>query len=351
MKPRRILTVSALETFARCPRAYDLRYNRLIYPNTYSPALSVGGAVHGGIEKLGRGQSLDDALSAATQHLELRKSQALELLDADGREALGVQVERDTAKARAMLRAHFRRWRVIVGGDTWSRDLDFDYVDTERTIGPAPLVNPKTSAPSRTFALAGKVDALVRLKSNPDAGLLVYELKTTSDTLKNFEIAIRQSIQPQLYVVLARHLLGKEQELSGIVIDVIKKPTLRGRKDEDEEQLEGRMLQQYKSEQDDFIRRIILPIEDSRLREVRELAWRAAHLIRNSDRRGYLAVKGQACRHAYGWCDYRPLCWHDDLYQYRFADYPHEELDDLRAPLPPKPEQKQKPDDRELVAA
>lgn len=333
MKQRRILTVSALETFARCPQAYNLRYNQLIYPALYSSALSLGGAVHEGLEQLNCGLSLNKAIAAASGQLDSRRDQALSSLAPEYQADLTGQVEKDKAKARTIIRAHFRHWRVIVGGDR-SRDLEFEFFDTERTIGPVPLINPKTGAPSRTFALAGKVDAIVGLKKRPEAGRLVYELKTTSDALKDFEIAIRQSIQPQLYAVLIRQLLTGEFELSGIVIDAVKKPTLRGRKGETPAELEDRMLEQYSSDPANFLRRIVLPLEDSRLRDVRKLAWRAAHLIRNSDRHDYLTVKGPACRKAYGWCEYRPLCWYGDLSMFRFAETPHEELDGLPAPLP-----------------
>jgi len=327
MNSRRILTASALETFARCPQAYNLRYNLLIYPTVYNSALSLGGAVHAGLEQLHLGRSLEEAFRVASEHLQERQAQALPFLPDERKPALCEQVAVDMTKARAMLRAHFQRWRIITGGEDFSQDLELQVLQAEQVLGPVPLINPATGAPSLTFALAGKMDALVRGRENSETGLMIYEFKTTGEVLDDFERTIRHAIQPQLYAVMARY--AYDEPFSGIIIDMIKKPTLKGRKSESQEELEERMVQQYLKEPERFFRRLVLPYEEARQRQVRELAWRTAHFIRDSDRKGYLTVKGAVCRKSYGWCEYRPLCWYADFQNFRFAETPHEELPEL----------------------
>ena len=70
---------------------------------------------------------------------------------------------------------------VTVYSEQWHSKLAaFDIIEAEREFA-FPLLNPETSAPSRTFAEAGKIDVLARHRES--GRLVVIEHKTTSDSV------------------------------------------------------------------------------------------------------------------------------------------------------------------------
>lgn len=127
----RVVTNSELSTRKRCPREHFYSY-RLGYRSLDEvEAFRFGTRWHRGMEFWWDGRGLDMAIEQA-------------IVDCtDPYEA---------AKLRALLRGYDARW----GGDVVA-----DVVAVEREFR-APVVNPETGAPSRTFVLGGKLDVLMR---------------------------------------------------------------------------------------------------------------------------------------------------------------------------------------------
>lgn len=149
LKPKklglRIVTQSELRTYRRCPREHHLSYVEGYRATSDSQPLRLGTAIHLGLEAWWLGQPLSEALKAATAGLE------------DPYEA---------AKVRAMLVGYDARWEA-------DRPL-YEVVQVEAQFQ-APILNPETGHPSKTFQLAGKIDVLTRTS--------VVEHKTTSQDI------------------------------------------------------------------------------------------------------------------------------------------------------------------------
>ena len=124
------------------------------------------------------------------------------------------QVEIETI--RALLAGYF--WRYA--------DSMFEVVAAELQFD-IPLASPRSGSKSRTFHLAGKIDAIVRL---PDGRRAVLEYKTTSDDIapdSQYWLRLRKDPQISLYYLAAR---AAGHDVQTIVYDVARKPAIQPRR-------------------------------------------------------------------------------------------------------------------------
>lgn len=122
-----LLTQSAMRAYRSCPRKFQLRYVLRMRPIKKAETLTTGHSIHAALDVFRRtGGDLDAA------------KKALETEDPFMR-----------AKEEAMLLGYAARWGKPTG-----------IVAVEQTFR-IPLINPETGAPSRTFSLGGRVDAIV----------------------------------------------------------------------------------------------------------------------------------------------------------------------------------------------
>jgi hypothetical protein len=319
----RTLTPSAVDSFVGCAKVYDYSYNKAIYPTHYPSALTMGSATHAGSEAFKKGEGKEAGLATAAEVIERQVEQTLRHLPPEAAPEIQEKASRDYAKVRAMLRAYWERYHDGGPGDPpLDRELDFAFIEQSFHL---PMINPRTGRVSRTFTKAGRCDGIARLRPRPSAGLFVYELKSTSDTLDEMVESLRQSIQPATYQELASRTLG--QPITGTVVDIVKKPTIRGRKGESLSEFEDRCVAAYRDEPERFFRRVDLPHDERLVREAMEVFWQTARAIRDADRHGYVAPRGRKCKKSFGWCEYKALCWYSNRESYRLSDQAHEELE------------------------
>ena len=325
-----VMTFSSMSAFQRCPREYQLAYVERLAPVQYASALSLGAAFHAGIEALHLGRQLDEAIAIAEAAIDRDVDRALAVAsDAEGAR-LADAPARDKAKVSAMLTGWFGRHFAVWNGTAAARDRDIEMIESEIVLE-APLVNPTTGRPSRTFTMAGRLDGIVRLRDVPEGvdptGIWVLEAKTTSDEINEAAGAQAMSIQPSLYEVLAAGYIGPQMgPVLGSVIDIAKKPVIRGRAGEPPDAYRPRAVEAYAAEPDRFFRRIILPADDRRRREAMTAAWGVARSIRDSGKHGFVGKQGPACRGPYGPCKFQQLCWHNDRSGFIEKQDTHEEL-------------------------
>ena len=201
---KRLLTHSAMACARRCLRQYFYRYEIALRSRREATALRLGAAVHLGLELWSKGATPEAAMLAATDGYATCPPWA---------EPYEWQTERETVAN--LLAGYF--WRY--GNDT------LEYVEIEKPWS-MPLVNPATGRESRTYQLAGKRDGLVRV---PDARLFVLERKTTGEEIgpdSEYWLRLRCDQQISLYTLSALH---EGHDVSGVLYDVIRKPTIRPR--------------------------------------------------------------------------------------------------------------------------
>ena len=193
-----ILTTSRMACARRCQREHHIAYHLGYRPAIEAEALRFGSLLHLGLNAWWR--SKNDRLADALQ--------VLELAEAD---------DFDRAKAIALL----------VGYDTrWLADADLYEVLGVETEFLAPLRNPVTSMPSRTWQLGGKLDGLVRELSTGRLGVL--EHKSSSEDVgigTDYWRRLRMDPQVSNYYAGGEVLLGKRIDFC--LYDVIRKPLQR----------------------------------------------------------------------------------------------------------------------------
>lgn len=192
----RLLTNSEQKTHRRCSREHHISYELGIRSAQHdAPALRFGTVIHKALEQWWRAAP------------ELRLTYALA--------SLPLELEPyELARATEMLRGYDIRWR--------GEPLEPIAIEAEFRCA---LVNPATGAASRTFELAGKLDALVL--NLADGKVYIVEHKTSSDNLtpgSDYWAALRLDTQVSTYYAGAR-ALGYEP--SGVIYDVLGKCKLR----------------------------------------------------------------------------------------------------------------------------
>lgn len=201
MPALRLLTSTQLSTLRTCPRKHYYRYELCLAPTHAAKPLRFGSAFHRGMEWLGRGKDVDDAIAEATKSYDAIP---------EGFDATAWEIERQTLVQ--LIAAH--AWRY--GADTWT------ILETERRFEFA-LINPKTGKPSRTYRIAGKIDGIVRLA---DGRLAVLEYKTVGESIEPdapYWLRLRGDQQITVYM-LATMQLG--YDVSCVVYDATRKPSI-----------------------------------------------------------------------------------------------------------------------------
>ncbi len=182
-----LLTNSQLTTFRRCQREHHYAYQLGYRAIEDAEALRFGTLIHQGLEAWWRGLGLEVAMDEAMR---------------------GAIDEHEAAKARVLMRGYDARW----GGEV------FAVCGVEQQFR-APLINPETGAPSRTYEVGGKLDVLL------ERGFI--EHKTTSEEIglgSTYWKRLTLNSQVSTYYAGAKAL---GHEVDGCIYDVIRKPALR----------------------------------------------------------------------------------------------------------------------------
>lgn len=182
-----LLTNSQLTTFKRCQREHHYAYQLGYRATEDAEALRFGTLIHQGLEAWWLGHGIDAALGEVTR---------------------GAIDDFEAAKARVLMRGYDARW----AGES------FDVVSVEQQFR-APLVNPETGAPSRTYEVGGKLDVLLRRS--------FVEHKTTSEEIGLGSVywkRLQLNSQVSTYYAGAKSL---GHDVDGCIYDVIRKPGLR----------------------------------------------------------------------------------------------------------------------------
>lgn len=192
-----IITASRLKTARSCLRLHKYKYFQGYRPVGDNENLRFGTLFHQCLEAWWLAKAAgQDALEASMA--------VAEKASAD---------EYDCAKVSMLLVGYTARW----GAEEW------EVLGVEVPFETA-LINPDTGAKSRTWRLAGKIDAIV---SNAKGETYIVEHKTSSeDVSSGSDYWRRLKLDGQLSVYnVGAMSLG--YELSGALYDVIKKPTIR----------------------------------------------------------------------------------------------------------------------------
>lgn len=339
MEQLRNLTNSMRSKFAACHRAYKIAYVDMIRPAVDSDALTFGTQMHALLEKYWKREPI---------------------LDTD------YQCEDPyrSATLRALFDGYCLKWM----------NADFGkYEAVVAEIGfEAPLMNPETGALSRTWKLAGKIDAIAKEK---DTGrYVIVEHKTTSQDIgpgSDYWRKIPIDGQVSGYYVGAK-TAGYEAE--NCLYDVIRKPAIKPSKtvpvldeqglkiavyedsgeraylkngkprqtaskedgivlmvrDETPEEWTERLKSDIAERPDYYYARLDVARSSDDLAEYLFDMWAVGREIADAERMGRFSRNPQACS-VFGTCEYFDVCTGcaslDDVTLYKKVDTPNPELD------------------------
>ena len=181
------LTKTRLGTARRC-----MREHKIVFIDGYRPAeeakpLFFGSLIHAGLEAIWKGSVPEWPANADPF---------------------------DVAKARPMLAGYAARWDPSL----------YEVLGVEQEFR-CPLVNPATGVASRTWELAGKLDAVVREKST--GRMLAVEHKTSSE---DFQLGSTYMTRLALDTQVSVYFCGAKSlgyDVAGMLYDVLGKPGLQ----------------------------------------------------------------------------------------------------------------------------
>ena len=310
----RELTNSMRNKFASCHRAFKFCYEDLKRPIKTSDALNFGTAMH----------------------------QLLECywLNAEA-EFPNVDDEYTAMTLKALFEGYRNRW------EEYDRNK-YEAICTERAFK-APLMNPETGGISKTFHLAGKIDALAKEKTT--GKVVIVEHKTTGQDIgpgSDYWRKLPIDGQVSGYYVGAEAI---DYPASKCLYDVIRKPTIKPYKatpedkrkynkdgslskacreyDETPDEWYERLTADIASRPDYYYARIEISRSDNDLLEYLFDMWAVSREISDAQRMNRWSRNPQACS-VYGTCEYFGVCTGeqdiDDVTLFRTAERANEEL-------------------------
>lgn len=295
-----LLTESRQKTHRRCQREEQIRYQLGYVPMASSEALRFGTLMHKGLEAWWTGIDGTERLGCALE--------AIQGLAADEYEAVRLEC-------------------LLIGYDIRWRSEDFEAISVEQEFR-APLLNPTTNAPSKTFERAGKIDVIARRKSN--GRKVIIEHKTSGEDISpgsTYWARVRMDGQISGYFRGAE-ALGHEVE--SCIYDVIGKVALKPYKatpeesrkytkdgrlyanqreaDETPVEYRARVLEHIAANPDDYYQRAEIVRLESELRAYDLETWQQAVQMRDAQRLGIAPRNPDACSRFGQLCSYFDVC-------------------------------------------
>lgn len=319
-----VVTNSEFRTFRRCPRERHFAYELGYRPLGEDEALRFGSLFHSGLEAWWRAYA-DDTVEPLTAAIE-----AIQPLAVD---------EFDLVRAGVLLQGYDARWH----------DADVEVLAVEVEFR-TPLVNPLSGAASRTYELAGKLDALIR--NTPDGRVYIVEHKTSGDDIgagSHYWQRLQLDGQISTYYAGAR-ALGYEP--AGCLYDVISKPRIAPRlatpsesrkytkagalyanqraEDESPDEYRERLVEAICAEPDRYYQRgLVVRLSDEE-REAAYDAWSTARAMREAEVSGVHPRNPDGCERYHRMCGYFAVCTGtaslEDPSLYQRLEHVHPEL-------------------------
>lgn len=276
----------------RCPNKFYLAYRLHWRCGGISEPPTIGSATHAGCEAARATGALDAALIAGD-------AEVTRLLP-EGHDPEA------TERIRSMV-------SVLVGGymlHLFRPDLRSIHAELDLVY---PLLGPVHAK--------GRCDGVI-LRLGKDA--VLYELKTTSETLDDKEAELRCGYQLPLYTWLLEQAHGVK--VAGAIAEILKKPVksgegaVRKRKEETWSAWRQRVAQEYAANPQRYFRRVSIPRSELDTDKCIADMGRVALAVQLYEAAGYPAIRG-GCHGPYGPCEYKRLCWYGDTEGYEQRPY------------------------------
>jgi hypothetical protein len=272
-----ILTQTELATFSRCEQRHNIRYNKWLVPFTEHPALSMGSAFHAGIEG-GNAQSAYGYL--------------------DKLDPVWPQWEEDSSQKRratvgAMVGAALKFWT------EWPDEHEIQFN--------LPLKNPYTGNSSKRHRISGVWDGVWNGTHPLYPGETVLgEWKTASVVNNDYMQRLEIDFQVSAYLWAASRRYGRP--VNKVIYRVVKKPTIRQRKNESVFEYVERLFEDYEERPEHYLFSAVVTRTPEQLKDWHEQAWAVHKRLLEIKRGDVPAIKNTQSCISRGRCPYFDLC-------------------------------------------
>ena len=278
------LSYSSIGMYLDCKRKYWWKYIRGIVPIKFNKAYLVGGVVHHGIFQLyaKNPNAIEETMQYFYDEVQvLRESKAN--MSADVEQSL---VEQEYV-IRGILGAYLQRYEDIIAATV--------HHENEHEL---------------TFSVTPDIKIIASLDNLLDSGdgKLVHEIKTTKSLTPEYVKNIQNSLQACMYF----HGYNQEHpndQLIGIMYDVIKKPSIRLKKSESYDAYLNRLLEYYEDPKnpDLFYMEIIKFPLLGKKRVYETVEGVGNEIITNKEDRSKYYCNDKFC-YVYSRCEYYDIC-------------------------------------------
>lgn len=297
------VTQGLLETFLTCPEKLRLRAVEGQSPLRGSGALAFGSLVHEVLDHvysaIGKGQKkLLPVISGSLAKCEKAdRTKAQESPPADPR--FWEDLEENYGFAEAVVPAYFRQWE---------KDLkDYEWVALEE----------KFNVPYHPLGRLGLARPVIRVRGKRDGvfrqGKELWLFETKTKARIDDEAIVEKlpyDLQVMLYLWSMKHDYGEYPK--GVVYNLIRRPQLRRKKDEDLREFCTRVNDDIASRPDFYFVRYLVSIREQEL-DAWELQFDGmVRQLINWWEGGFHYKVSSACNGRMGVCDLLPLCSRDD---------------------------------------
>lgn len=312
------LTNSIRNKFNGCHRAYKYAYVDLIRPVQTSEALNFGTAMHKLLEAYWNGE--EPSFNVV-----------------------------DDPYVQTTLKVLFEAYRVKYSDS----DIEqFEFLGSEKEFN-IPLMNPETGGVSKTWTLAGKIDAFAKRRSTGE--VVILEHKTTSaDIAPGSDYWKKLPIDGQVsgYYVGAKSL---GYEVNCCIYDVIRKPSMSPLKatpienrkykkdgtlyanqrdtDETPEEWGNRLFADIAERPERYFSRVEIVRSENDLAEYLFDMWSVGREISDAERLGRFSRNPDNCQR-YGACEYFDVCTGcanlEDELLFKKIENPNPELTEMK---------------------
>lgn len=273
-----LITQTELTTFSRCEQRHNLRYNQRLTPFEEHPALAMGSAFHEGVEK----KSVDAALAFMR-----------------GGEPIWEIWEGDAARVResivsAMVGGALARW------SEWPSRQEFQF--------DLPLRHPDTGNSSKRHRFSGVFDGVWASGEHPSypGRIVLGEWKTASVVNQDYMQRLEIDFQVSTYLWAASTLF--KTPVREVVYRVVKKPTIRQKKEESVEEYAERVKQDYLERPEHYFFEQLVTRTDEQLEAWKRQAWAIHKRILQIKRGALPPIKNTQSCISRGRCPYFDLC-------------------------------------------
>lgn len=298
----RRLTQTEYHTHRRCEERHRLRYEEGLVGPRRSAALSIGSAFHTGLENLSPQLARQAILEPEGGHSDAVDMQTLE-----------IQAE----VAYIMVDVAIHHW-------------GFDFFPEHREIAfEIPLVNPHTGKASTVHSFAGVMDGFSRegqrSPGNPFDQMLagdteknnyggswivptVYEWKTTGQDPTSTKFTEKWLIDGQISLMMDGASAKFNTRVLNAIVGVVRKPTIRLRKNESVAEYLDRVREQYQERADTMLRLIHITRTGEQLQRHRYELWEFHKRLLALRRLDAFPLRNTNACLDFGGCPYFNLC-------------------------------------------